>query len=58
MIGLMFFVDAVRIGLEQDGKQIDDPSDAKQSQGKDIKDAHTDLAFIELVGAKHTKEET
>ena len=58
MIGLMFSVDAVRIGLEQDGKQIDDPSDAKQSQGKDIENSHADLAFIELVGAKHTKEET
>ena len=53
----MILVDVIGIGLEEQCDAVDQPSNTKEAAGKEIQDAHTNFALIELVGTKCTQEE-
>ena len=55
--GLVILVDVIGIGLEEQCDAVDQPSNTKEAAGKEIQDAHTNFALIELVGTKCTQEE-
>gem|GEM_PF-5919254 len=50
--------DIIRIWFEKKGNQIDEPSNAEQSGGEDIHNTEQSFLFIELMGTKHTQQET
>lgn len=47
----------VGIDLSAECKEVNNPTDSKESTGKEIENTHTNLTEIELVNAQQPKEE-
>lgn len=49
-------VDIIRIGLKQQCDAVEQPADAKQTEGEEVEDTQEDPALIEFVSAEIAEE--
>lgn len=54
----VFCLDVVRIRLKKKNDQIDQNTNAEQTDGEQIQNTNTNFALIELVAAKDAEEQT